>query len=258
MKKKFGQNFLNNQAIIDQIITSSNITRDSLVYEVGPGDGALSRKIVKINPKKYLAVEIDKELIQKLERVFVKKEHSIVNEDALQFDETSVFSKNVTIISNLPYNISLKLLLKWIYQYTTNPWFNQMILMFQKEVGERILSKENSKKYGRISLIVSAFFQSSKVLEINKKNFFPVPGVDSVMIKFTPLKKTIINNKNIHKLEFLSKNLFANRRKKLKNKIKQLFDDKTIETNKLDQYFDLRAENINKENFYRLVKLLED
>ena len=258
MKKKFGQNFLNNQAIIDQIITSSNITKDSLVYEVGPGDGALSRKIVKINPKKYLAVEIDKELIQKLERVFVKKEHSIVNEDALQFDETSVFSKNVTIISNLPYNISLKLLLKWIYQYTTNPWFNQMILMFQKEVGERILSKENSKKYGRISLIVSAFFQSSKVLEINKKNFFPVPGVDSVMIKFTPLKKTIINNKNIHKLEFLSKNLFANRRKKLKNKIKQLFDDKTIETNKLDQYFDLRAENINKENFYRLVKLLED
>ena len=258
MKKKFGQNFLNNQAIIDQIITSSNITRDSLVYEVGPGDGALSRKIVKINPKKYLAVEIDKGLIQKLERVFVKKEHSIVNEDALQFDETSVFSKNVTIISNLPYNISLKLLLKWIYQYTTNPCFNQMILMFQKEVGERILSKENSKKYGRISLIVSAFFQSSKVLEINKKNFFPVPGVDSVMIKFTPLKKTIINNKNIHKLEFLSKNLFANRRKKLKNKIKQLFDDKTIETNKLDQYFDLRAENISKENFYRLVKLLED
>ena len=258
MKKKFGQNFLNNQAIIDQIITSSNITTDSLVYEVGPGDGALSRKIVKINPKKYLAVEIDKGLIQKLERVFVKKEHSIVNEDALQFDETSVFSKNVTIISNLPYNISLKLLLKWIYQYTTNPWFNQMILMFQKEVGERILSEENSKKYGRISLIVSAFFQSSKVLEINKKNFFPVPGVDSVMIKFTPLKKTIINNKNIHKLEFLSKNLFANRRKKLKNKIKQLFDDETIETNKLDQYFDLRAENISKENFYRLVKLLKD
>jgi len=68
-----------------------------------------------------------------------------MNEDALQFDETSVFSKNVTIISNLPYNISLKLLLKWINQHITNPWFDQMILMFQKEVGERILSEENSK-----------------------------------------------------------------------------------------------------------------
>jgi 16S rRNA (adenine1518-N6/adenine1519-N6)-dimethyltransferase len=170
----------------------------------------------------------------------------------------SVFSKNATIISNLPYNISLKLLLKWIYQYITNPWFDQMILMFQREVGERILSEENSKKYGRISLIVSAFFQSSKILDINKEDFFPVPKVDSVMIRFTPLKNTTINNKNIHKLELLSKTLFANRRKKLKNKIRQLFDEKTIESNKLDQYFDLRAENISKENFYQLVKLLKD
>jgi len=258
MKKKFGQNFLNNQTIIDQIITSTNITKDSLVYEVGPGDGALSREIVKINPKKYLAIEIDKGLIQKLDSVFTKKEHSIINEDALQFDETSVFSKNVTIISNLPYNISLKLLLKWIYQYTTNPWFDQMILMFQKEVGERILSEENSKKYGRISLIVSAFFQCLKILDINKNDFFPIPKVDSVMIKFVPLKKTIINNKNIHKLELLSKTLFANRRKKLKNKIKQLFDERIIVKHKLDQYFDLRAENISKENFYQLAKLLKD
>ena len=258
MKKKFGQNFLNNQAIIDEIITSANITADSMIYEVGPGDGCLSREIVKINPKKYLAIEIDKGLIQKLDSVFVKKEHSIINQDALQFDETSVFSKNVTIISNLPYNISLKLLLKWIYQYTTNPWFDQMILMFQKEVGERILSEENSKKYGRISLIVSALFQCSRILDVNKKDFFPVPKVDSVMIKFTPLKKTIINNKNIHKLELLSKTLFSNRRKKLKNKIKQLFDERIIEANKLDQYFDLRAENISKENFYQLAKLLKN
>jgi len=258
MKKKFGQNFLNSQAIIDQIITSANITADSMIYEVGPGDGSLSREIVKINPKKYLAIEIDKGLIQKLDSVFVKKEHSIINQDALQFDETSVFSKNVTIISNLPYNISLKLLLKWIYQYTTNPWFDQMILMFQKEVGERILSEENSKKYGRISLIVSALFQCSKILDVDKKDFFPVPKVDSVMIKFTPLKKTIINNKNIHKLELLSKTLFSNRRKKLKNKIKQLFDERIIEANKLDQYFDLRAENISKENFYQLAKLLKN
>ena len=78
------------------------------------------------------------------------------------------------------------------------------------------------------------------------------------MIKFVPLKKTIINDKNIHKLELLSKTLFANRRKKLKNKIKQLFDEKVIEANKLDQYFDLRAENISKENFYQLTKLLKD
>ena len=133
--------------------------------------------------------------------------HSLINEDALQFDETSVFSKNVTIISNLPYNISLKLLLKWIYQYITNPWFDQMILMFQKEVADRILSEENSKKYGRISLIVSAFIQCSKILD-DKNCLQPLCGKSRFHYEALShqLKKTIINNKNIHKLELLSKN----------------------------------------------------
>jgi 16S rRNA (adenine1518-N6/adenine1519-N6)-dimethyltransferase len=258
MKKSFGQNFLREKFVIDEILKSSNINKNSTVYEVGPGDGALSREIIKINPKKYLAIEIDSLLISKLETLFTKEHHKLINEDSLKFNETFFFTKDTTIISNLPYNISIKLLLKWIHQYSIKPWFNHMILMFQKEVGERILSDENSKKYGRISLITSAFFKTRKILDVDKNCFFPSPKVDSMVIEFTPLKKKKINSTNILQLETLSRILFSNRRKKLKNKIKQLFDEKTIEKFKLNDYFDLRAENLKKETVYFLIKLLKN
>ena len=258
MKKSFGQNFLKEQAVIDKIIKSSNININSTIYEVGAGDGSLSREIIKMNPKKYLAIEIDSSLIPKLEMLFINKNHKLINEDALKFNEKSFFSKDVTIISNLPYNISIKLLLKWIHQYSIEPWFNHMVLMFQKEVGERILSEENSKKYGRISLITSAFFSTIKILEVDRECFFPSPKVDSVIIEFKPLNENKIDSKYIHQLEFLTRSLFSNRRKKLKNKIKQLFDDKTIDKFKLNNYFDLRAENLNKKTFYFLAKLLKN
>jgi 16S rRNA (adenine1518-N6/adenine1519-N6)-dimethyltransferase len=257
MKKSFGQNFLKEYSIINEIVKSSKINNNSIVYEVGAGDGALTREIIKLNPKKYLAIEIDKLLIPRLQNLFIKDSHKLVNEDVLKFNEMSFFSKNATIISNLPYNISVKLLLKWIYQYSNRPWFDRMILMFQKEVGERILSDENSKKYGRISLISSAFFKISKVLDVDRKFFFPSPKVDSVVIEFVSLKKNNIDSKDIYQLELLSRNLFSNRRKKLKNKIKKLFKEKTIEKFGLNKYFDLRAENLNKETFYSLAKLLK-
>ncbi len=257
MKKKFGQNFLRNKEIIDEIINIAEINENSIVYEIGPGDGALTKEIINKNPKKFLAIEIDLSLKDQLSNLFVKKEHSILFTDALKFDETSYFTSNVTVVGNLPYNISLKLLIKWIYQYATKPWFKKMILMFQKEVAERIVSDENSKKYGRITLITSCLFKVSKVLDISKDNFLPIPKVDSILMQFEPLKKPHLDFKNIKKLEFLSNNLFSSRRKKLKNKIELLFDSETIEKNNLKNYFDLRAENLDRDSFFTLARLLK-
>jgi 16S rRNA (adenine1518-N6/adenine1519-N6)-dimethyltransferase len=121
MKKKFGQNFLRNKEIIDEIINTAEIDENSIVYEIGPGDGALTKEIIKKNPKKFLSVEIDLSLKDQLSSLFVKKEHSLIFTDALQFDETSHFISDTIVIGNLPYNISLKLLIKWIYQYATKP-----------------------------------------------------------------------------------------------------------------------------------------
>jgi len=169
----------------------------------------------------------------------------------------SHFTSDTIVIGNLPYNISLKLLIKWIYQYPKKPWFKKMILMFQKEVAERIISDENSKKYGRITLITSSLFRVSKILDVCKDDFFPVPKVDSALLLFEPLQKPHLNLKNIKKLEFLSNNLFSSRRKKLKNKIESLYDAETIEKNNLKNYFDLRAENLDRDTFFSLVKLLK-
>jgi 16S rRNA (adenine1518-N6/adenine1519-N6)-dimethyltransferase len=257
MKKKFGQNFLRNDSIIKKIITIAEIDENSTVYEIGPGDGALTKEIINKNPKKFLAVEIDLSLKEHLSKLLVKKQHNILFVDALQFDEPSYFTSDTIVIGNLPYNISLKLLIKWIYQYPEKPWFKKMILMFQKEVAERIVSDENSKKYGRITLITSSLFRVSKVLDICKNDFFPVPKVDSALLLFEPLQKPHLNLKNIKKLEFLSNNLFSSRRKKLKNKIKSLYDAETIEKNNLKNYFDLRAENLDRDTFFSLVKLLK-
>ena len=257
MKKKFGQNFLRNKEIIDEIINTAEIDENSIVYEIGPGDGALTKEIIKKNPKKFLSVEIDLSLKDQLSSLFVKKEHSLIFTDALQFDETSHFISDTIVIGNLPYNISLKLLIKWIYQYATKPWFKKMILMFQKEVAERIVSDENSKKYGRITLITSCLFEVSKVLDISKDNFLPIPKVDSILLQFEPLNKPHLDLKNIKKLEFLSNNLFSSRRKKLKNKIELLFDSETIEKNNLKNYFNLRAENLDRNTFFTLARLLK-
>ena len=257
MKKKFGQNFLINQNIINQILDIAQINNKSIVYEIGPGNGALTREIIVRNPKQFLAVEIDNSLKKNLDYLFNKDNHKIIFSDALSFDETIFFKKNALIIGNLPYNISLKLLTKWIYQLRHTAWFNQMILMFQKEVADRIIAQENSKKFGRITLLVSAFFEVTKILDVDRTNFYPSPKVDSSILNFKILKNSNFDINNINKLEYLTKNLFSNRRKKIKNKIKFLFNEEIIKKYKLDNYYDLRAENLKKQTIFFLAKLLE-
>ena len=256
MKRKYGQNFLKNDSIIQSIINSAKINHDSVVFEVGPGDGSLTKEIIKKKPKFFLAIEIDYTLKNFLSKLFSNNDYKIIFEDAIKFNELAYFNKNTVIISNLPYNISLKLLTKWIFQYLSNNWFQEMILMFQKEVADRLMSLENSKKYGRITLLCSAVFEIKKILDVDKKNFYPQPKVDSVVLSFKPLAKPHFNYITIKKLEFLTKNLFLNRRKKIKNKIIQIFNSKTIEEYNLKKYFDLRAENIDKDTFFKLAKLI--
>jgi len=257
MKKEFGQNFLTNNYIISKIIESAGIKENSIVYEVGSGEGVLTKEIIQKNPRKFISIEIDSSLKKKLEIFFKNPNYELIFTDALNFNENSYFESDVIIISNLPYNISLKLLLKWIFQYAKNKWIHSMILMFQKEVAERILSESNSKKFGRITLLVSAFFNVNKIIDVDKKNFYPTPKVDSTVLKFTPLNNPLFDFTNINKLEFLSKKFFANKRKKLKNKIEVIFDKNIIEQEKLDKFFNLRAENLDKKTYFYLANLLK-
>ena len=258
MKKKFGQNFLINQDLINHIISCLNIDNNSLIYEVGPGDGSLTKEIIKKNPKKFICVEIDRDLKNKLDFFFFnkKKMYKLYFCDSLKFNEVKFLKKNITLVGNLPYNISLKLLSNWIINQSKYSCYKKMILMFQKEVAERILAKEGSKKYGRITLFASSVFEITKIIDIDKINFFPIPKVDSVLLEFTPLKKPYLNFGELTKLEFLTKNLFSNRRKKLKKKLESIFSPDKIKLYRINELFNLRPENLNKNIFYFLTKLI--
>jgi len=255
MKKKFGQNFLHNIQIIKKIISSANIKKNSNVLEVGPGNGSLTKEIIKKNPKNYTAIEIDKSLNEKLSLFFKNSKYSIIYEDALKFNEKKLLYDKTILISNLPYNISIPLLIKWIYQIEENPWYERMVLMFQKEVAERIISNENSKKFGRISVLASAFFKIKRIADVKKECFFPIPKIDSSILIFEPLKIKKINYNEIKILEIICQILFSNRRKKLKKKLLSIFTTNKIKQNNLDIYFNLRVENLNKDIFYKLVKI---
>ena len=256
MKKKFGQNFLNSNTIINKIIEASNIKFDTEILEVGPGNGSLTKEIIKQKPKKFIAVEIDNSLKNNLNKLFLTNpNYEVIFYDALKFKENEKFSKNFTIISNLPYNISLALLIKWIYQLKESPHADQMTLMFQKEVAERILAKQNSKKFGRISILCSAFFDIKKIIDVDKKDFFPIPKVDSTVLRFKKLNIFKFNIKDIKYLEKITNILFNNRRKKLKKKIETLFSKKIIKENMLHNLYDYRVENLKPEIFYNLASI---
>lgn len=255
MKKEYGQNFLINSKIIQEIICNAKITNKSNILEIGPGDGALTKEIIKKKPKNYIAVEIDTTLKEKLENIFKDTNYKLIFENALNFNEKKYFSKNTIVISNLPYNISIPLLIKWTRQSAQKKWCDKFILMFQKEVAERIISSENSKKYGRITLLCSAFFKIQKLLDVDKKSFYPVPKVDSSILIFKPLTKKKISYNDINILEKLSLLFFNNRRKKIKKKIQSLYSKKVIDENKLYDLFNLRAENLPPDTFYKLVKI---
>ena len=165
MKKKFGQNFLTDEYIIQKIINTANLSKNSNVLEIGPGDGALSKEIIKKKPLNYIAVEIDKSLENRLNKLFMNTSYQVIFTDALKFNEINYFKDNLILISNLPYNISLPLFIKWTHLTANFTWCSRMILMFQREVAERIIASENSKKYGRISLFASAFYKIIKIFE---------------------------------------------------------------------------------------------
>jgi len=260
MKKKFGQNFLINNFIVKKIIEAANIKANDEILEIGPGDGVLTKEIINKNPKKFISIEIDKSLKKSLEGLFNKKtnyEYELLFEDALEFNETSKFDNDFKIISNLPYNISLPLLIKWINQLNKYPVAKTMILMFQKEVAERILAKINSKKYGRISILSSVYYDIIKIIDVDKKNFFPIPKVNSSVLMFNPLKKPFLDISNIKYLEKITLKLFNNRRKKLKKKLQTIFSNEIIKKNFLEDLFDLRAEDITPQIYCKLALLLK-
>ena len=164
-KKSLGQNFLIDQDIIDKIIHTVEI-KDKSILEIGPGTGNLTNNILKKKPKKLIVIEKDNELAESL-KLNTDGNIRIINDDVLKIDENKLDTDVLTVFGNLPYNISTEILCNWILNIKyKNFWFDNLVLMFQKEVADRIIAKFNTKNYGRLSILSNWKLEIEKICDV--------------------------------------------------------------------------------------------
>ena len=249
-KKSLGQNFLTDRNILEKIVNVTAI-KNKIIFEVGPGTGNLTSFILKNKPKKVFVIEKDNDLAEKLNINF-GDQLTVINDDILNINENLLFDDKVTVFGNLPYNISTEILSKWIINLKDNFWFDHLILMFQKEVAERIISAFNKSTYGRLSILANWKLNVKKICDIKPESFSPRPKIDSSLLFFTP-KKNVFKLKNPKNLEKVTRIFFSQRRKMLKKPFNQLFngDKKIIDKLKID--LNLRPQNLDFDTYYKLT-----
>ena len=249
-KKSLGQNFLIDENILEKITNSTDIY-NKIILEIGPGTGNLTSYILKKNPKKMFVIEKDNKLVSDLENKF-NDQITIINEDVLKIDETKLFKEEVTVFGNLPYNISTEILSKWIINLKKNFWFDCLVLMFQKEVADRIIAEFNTSNYGRLSIICNWKLNIKKICDIKPSAFIPKPKIDSSLLIFYP-KKNFIKIKDPKNLEKITRIFFNQKRKMLKKPFNQLFngDQRVLDKLKID--LTMRPQNINLDTYYKLT-----
>ncbi len=254
-KKSLGQNFLIDKNILKKIVSVTEI-ENKPVLEIGPGTGSLTSYILKNNPKKLLVIEKDKKLAIMLKKKFSEK-IIVVNDDILKTDEKNLDKEKLIVFGNLPYNISTEILAKWIVNLDNEDfWFDALILMFQKEVAERIISKFNSSKYGRLSILTNWKLEINKICDVKPACFTPKPKVDSSLLFLKP-KKSFHHFKNPKNLEKITRIFFSQRRKKLKTPFNLLFKNNIDIINKLKIDLNLRPHNLSQETYYKLTEEYE-
>ena len=255
-KKSLGQNFLTDQNILKKIVEITKIKNHSIL-EVGPGTGNLTSHILKNNPKKIFVIEKDNNLASFLADQF-KNKIIIINEDILKINEKKIAKEKLIVFGNLPYNISTEILCKWILNLDNNYfWFNCLILMFQKEVADRIISNFNSSKYGRLSVLANWKLNIEKICDIKSNSFSPKPRVDSSLLFFKP-KKIFYEIKNPKNLEKITRVFFNQRRKMLKKPYNQIFNGNLEIIKKLKINLNLRPQNLNSDTYYKLTREYEN
>ena len=254
-KKSLGQNFLIDRKILEKIVNVAPI-KNKIVLEIGPGTGNLTSFILKKKPKKLVVIEKDKDLVLKLTNIF-NDQISVINDDVLNVNENLLFNKNVVVFGNLPYNISTEILSKWIINSNNNFWFDHLVLMFQKEVADRIIAKFNTSYYGRLSILANWKLDIKKICDIKPESFLPRPKINSSLLFFTP-KENFAKIKNPKNLEKITRIFFSHRRKMLKKPFNQIFNGNQKILDKLKIDLKLRPQNLDLNTYYKLTNEYEN
>lgn len=242
LKKSLGQHFLKDENICKKIIASlpENAVQ---ILEVGPGGGALTKYLLQLPKIDFKAVELDEEKVGFLLNSYPQLNGKIVTRDFLEMEKP--FENEFTVVGNFPYNISTQIVFKILDWKESVPC---MIGMFQKEVAQRIVAKEGNKIYGILSVLVQTFYKVEYLFEVNEKCFNPSPKVKSAVIKLTPISEKV-NLKSEAALRQLVKAAFNQRRKTLRNAVRDLF---TVEVLK-KEIFNKRAEQLCVQDFALLT-----
>ena len=258
LKKSLGQNFLIDKNILDKIINLTKIENNNII-EIGPGTGNLTERILKQKPKNFISIEKDQILAKNLSIKFQKsKKFEIFNDDILKFNLEKKTKKNSIIIGNLPYNISSQILIKLIKFKTWLPKYKKLILMFQKEVAERIIAKYNTSNYGRLTIITASRLKIIDRFDISPNSFFPVPKVKSTILVFEPIINKNFNTKNIENLEKISHIFFSRKRKMINKAFKELFRNPLEIAKKIDINLNLRPNEITKNEYFKISEFFEN
>ena len=255
VKKSLGQNFLIDHNILEKIVDVVEI-KDKEILEIGPGSGNLTTYILKKIPKKIYVIEKDDELSLLLKKKF-NGSIKVINDDILKISEDKISKQKLTVFGNLPYNISTEILSKWIVNLNEKFWFESLVLMFQKEVADRIIAKYNTSNYGRLSILSSWKLDIKKIVDIKPESFSPRPKIDSTLLVFTP-KKKFFELKNPKNLEIITRIFFSQRRKMIKKPFNQIFKNAKEISNKFNIDLNLRPQNLSSEMYLRLAKEYED
>ena len=254
-KKSLGQNFLIDRNIL-KIISEVTSIKDKIVLEIGPGTGNLTSFILKRKPKKFIVIEKDNDLASNIAEIF-KDQLNIINDDILNVDENSLASEKITVFGNLPYNISTEILSRWIINLKTDFWFDRLVLMFQKEVADRIIANFNTSHYGRLSILSNWKLNIEKICDIKPESFSPKPKIDSSLLVFSP-KENFFKINDPKNLEKITRVFFNHRRKMIKKPFNQLFNGNQNVLEKLKINLNLRPQNLNFETYYKLTNEFEN
>ena len=253
-KKSLGQNFLVNSEIIDKIVKCGILGDNDNVVEVGPGTGNLSKEIILNKPKNFFVIEKDEKLCNLLEEKF-NNSLCIYNDDILNFKLNKLNYSNLVIFGNLPYNISTQILINWVLHDYNFTKIKKLVLMFQKEVADRILGKVNEKNYGRLSIISNWKLKIKREFDIDASAFFPKPKVASTLLSMVP-KNNYFKITNPYKLEEITSIFFNQRRKMIKKPINKIFNNSERIIKKLNIDTNLRPQNLKPEVYFELAEIL--
>ena len=253
-KKSLGQNFLIDPNILNKIVNIIDINNKTIL-EIGPGTGNLTNYILSKKPGKVFVIEKDDELAHELSNKYAENLH-IINKDVLDINENNLSKEKVIVFGNLPYNISTVILSKWIENLNDNFWFEALILMFQKEVADRIIANFNDSNYGRLSVLVNWKLYIEKICDVKPNSFNPKPKVDSTLLFFKP-KKNFFKIRDPKNLNKITRVFFNNRRKMIKKPYNQIFNGNLNVIEKLKIDLNLRPQNLNYETYYKLTQEYE-